>query len=190
MDESTSDQIRQQLDPKPLPRESLPSGGEDLTSASARPRLTVPSLADEWRRHNRATWCHKGSAQLGLTSGGHEGSAGMTVDCALYIEGMTSKVTPRPAGQSGHGSDATLRRRRTGSAEGRPEAGFAAEYEVICPDCGDHADMDYSEVEPRLQLLRGPYPLAAGLAAYHQHLGVPWPDRPDLVLLSTRLSDE
>jgi hypothetical protein len=50
-------------------------------------------------------------------------------------------------------------------------------FELICPSCGDHPDLDYSEVPPRLQWLRGPRPLEAALAAYHKHLGLPWPTR-------------
>ena len=47
-------------------------------------------------------------------------------------------------------------------------------YELICPDCGDHPDLVYSQVAPRLQRLRGPRPLQEGLAAYLNHLGIRW----------------
>ena len=58
---------------------------------------------------------------------------------------------------------------------GLPGAGPAGRrlqrlYEIICCDCGDDPDLDYREVSPRLQLVRGPYPIAAGVAAYEQHL--------------------
>jgi len=43
-------------------------------------------------------------------------------------------------------------------------------FEVICRDCGDYPDLDYSEVSARLQRLRGPYTLREGLAAYQAHL--------------------
>jgi hypothetical protein len=53
--------------------------------------------------------------------------------------------------------------------EGRPEGGYADVFELICCDCGDDPGLDYREVAPRLQLVRGPYPIAAGVAAYEQH---------------------
>ena len=39
--------------------------------------------------------------------------------------------------------------------------------EVICRECGD---LDYRQVSPGLQRIRGPYPLAARVAAYEEHL--------------------
>jgi hypothetical protein len=63
-----------------------------------------------------------------------------------------------------------LRRRPTRIVEGRPEGGYTDAFEIICCDCGDDPGLDYSEVSPRLQRLRGPYPIAAGVAAYEQHL--------------------
>ena len=44
-------------------------------------------------------------------------------------------------------------------------------YELVCPGCGDHPDLDYSEISPRLQWLRGPYMLEAALAAFPQAPG-------------------
>jgi hypothetical protein len=49
--------------------------------------------------------------------------------------------------------------------------GYNHVYELICPSCGDHPDLDYLEVPPQLQWLRGPRTLEEGLAAYHKHLG-------------------
>ena len=79
-------------------------------------------------------------------------------------------VTPA-AGQPGHGQfTASLRRQRI--RPGRLEDGYTGAFEVICPDCGDYPDLNYSQVSPRLQRLRGPYnTIQAGLAAYHKHLG-------------------
>jgi len=54
---------------------------------------------------------------------------------------------------------------------GRFEGGYTDLFELICPDCGDHSYLDYSEVPSRLQWLRGPRPLEAALAAYHKHIG-------------------
>jgi hypothetical protein len=78
------------------------------------------------------------------------------------------------AGQPGHGSAAFLRNQPVRIVNGRIHAGYNGVYELICPNCGDDPDLDYSEVAPRLQWLRGPRPIAEGLAAYHQHLGKPW----------------
>jgi len=78
------------------------------------------------------------------------------------------------AGQPGHGSTAHLRRQPVRIVDGRAEGGYTSMFELICPDCGDHPDLEYSEVPPRLQWLRGPRPLQAGLAAFHRHLGLAW----------------
>jgi hypothetical protein len=78
-----------------------------------------------------------------------------------------------------------LRRQPARIVAGRAEGGYADVFELICCDCGDDPDLDYREVAPRLQLVRGPYPIAAGVAAYEQHrrlhhqLGVPY--RPGLM---------
>jgi hypothetical protein len=56
--------------------------------------------------------------------------------------------------------------------EGRVEGGYTGVFELICCDCGDHPYLDYSEVPARLQWLRGPRSLQAGLAAYEKHLGL------------------
>jgi hypothetical protein len=81
------------------------------------------------------------------------------------------RVIP-PAGEPGHGAaTATLRRQRV--PPGRLEDGYTGAFEVICCDCGDRPDLDYSRVSARLQRLRGPYnTIEAGLAACQQHLGL------------------
>jgi hypothetical protein len=76
-------------------------------------------------------------------------------------------------GQFGHGLTASLRRQPARRVEGRVEGGYTGLFELICCDCGDHPYLDYSEVPPRLQWLRGPRTLQAGLAAYEKHLGLP-----------------
>jgi hypothetical protein len=63
-----------------------------------------------------------------------------------------------------------LRRQPARLVQGQPEGGYTDVYEIICCDCGDDPDLDYREASPRLQLVRGPYPIAAGVAAYEQHL--------------------
>jgi hypothetical protein len=92
------------------------------------------------------------------------------------------------AGQPGHGSATFLRNQPVRIVDGRIHGGYNGVYELICPDCGDDPDLDYLEVAPRLQWLRGPRPIAAGLAAYHQHLGKPWARRvePEAQVLARR----
>ena len=82
------------------------------------------------------------------------------------------EVTLPFAGQPGHGRTASLRRQPVRIADGRMEDGYTSAFELICPACGDHPDLDYSQVSPRLQWLRGPRTLQAGLAAYEKHLGL------------------
>ena len=72
--------------------------------------------------------------------------------------------------QPGEDWTVVLRRQPVRIVEGRPEGGYTDMYEIICCDCGDHPGLDYYEVSPRLRLVRGPYPIAAGAAAYQQHL--------------------
>jgi hypothetical protein len=59
--------------------------------------------------------------------------------------------------------------------DGRVEGGV---FELICCECGDNPYLDYSQVSPRLQQIRGPYTIAEGLAAYEQHLGLTTCDCP------------
>jgi len=75
------------------------------------------------------------------------------------------------AGQPGHGCTAVLRRQPARLVEGRAEGGcYSGACELICCDCGDNPRLDYSQVSPLLQRIRGPYSMAAGLAAYERHL--------------------
>jgi len=84
----------------------------------------------------------------------------------------TGDVATLPvAGQPGHGRTTSLRRQSVWMAEDR-KASYTGAYEVICRDCGDHPYLDYSEIPPRLQRIRGPYTLQAGVAAYAEHLGL------------------
>jgi len=77
-----------------------------------------------------------------------------------------------PAGQPGHGRTASLRRQPGSIVQGRVEGGYTGAFELICCECGDHPYLDYSEIPPRLQRIRGPYTMRAGLAAYEKHLGL------------------
>jgi hypothetical protein len=74
-------------------------------------------------------------------------------------------------GQPGHGRTAVLRRRPVRIVDGRPEGGYTGTYELICPSCGDNPYLDFLDVPARLQWLRGPWTLGAGLAAYDEHIG-------------------
>jgi hypothetical protein len=65
-------------------------------------------------------------------------------------------MTSSFAGQLGHGSTAFLRNQPVRIVDGRVDGGYTGVYEFICPGCGDHPYMDYDEVPPRLQRLRGP----------------------------------
>jgi hypothetical protein len=63
-----------------------------------------------------------------------------------------------------------LRRRPVRSAEDGAQGGYNNMFEIICCECGDHPDRDYRDVSPRLQRIRGPYPIAVGVTAYEEHL--------------------
>jgi hypothetical protein len=71
--------------------------------------------------------------------------------------------------QSGNGWTVVLRRQPARMVEGWPEGGYTDQYEIVCCDCGDHPYLDYREVPPRLQRVRGPYPIADGITAYVKH---------------------
>jgi hypothetical protein len=75
-----------------------------------------------------------------------------------------------PVHHNGQTARSFLRRQPVRIVEGRRESGYTSVFEVICCDCGDYPDLDYSEVSARLQRLRGPYTLREGLAAYEAHL--------------------
>jgi hypothetical protein len=73
--------------------------------------------------------------------------------------------------QPGDGWTVVLRRQPARMVQGRPEGGYTDLFEIMCCDCGDHPDLDYSEVAPALQRVRGPYPVADGITAYVVHAG-------------------
>ncbi len=82
------------------------------------------------------------------------------------------------AGQPGHGGTAVLRSQPVLMVDGRVEGGHTGAFELICCECGDNPYLDYSQISPRLQQIRGPYTIAEGLAAYEQHLGLSTCDCP------------
>lgn len=77
-----------------------------------------------------------------------------------------------PAGQPGHGRTTSLRRQSAWVASDR-KGHRTGLFEIICRDCGDHPYLDYEAIPPRLQRIRGPYTLEAGLEAYAEHVGLP-----------------
>jgi hypothetical protein len=74
-------------------------------------------------------------------------------------------------GEPGHGRTAFVRSQPTRIVDGRVEGGYTGRFELICPGCGDNPYVDYSEIPPQLQWLRGPLTLEAALEAYDKHLG-------------------
>ena len=72
--------------------------------------------------------------------------------------------------QPGDGSTAVLRRQPTRVIDGHAQGPYTDAFEIICCGCGDDPGLDYREVSPRLQLVRGPYPITDGIAAYETHL--------------------
>jgi hypothetical protein len=63
-----------------------------------------------------------------------------------------------------------LRRQPVRMVEGQVQTGYTNMFELICCECGDNPDVDYGNVSSELQQIRGPYQIAAGIAAYKQHL--------------------
>ena len=83
------------------------------------------------------------------------------------MAGMTFPLVEQP----GHGRTAFVRRQPARIVDGRVQGGYTDAFELICPGCGDNPYVDYSEVPPQLQRLRGPHTLEAALEAYDKHLG-------------------
>ncbi len=75
-------------------------------------------------------------------------------------------------GQPGFDWTVVLRRQPARVAAGRPEGGYTDAFEIICCDCGDDPELDYRDVSAELQRIRGPYPIAAGVTAYEEHVRV------------------
>jgi hypothetical protein len=71
--------------------------------------------------------------------------------------------------QAEHGWTVVLRRQPCRIVDGEAE-GYTDVYELVCYFCGDDPSLDYREVPARFQQIRGPYPFAAGVAAYAHHV--------------------
>jgi len=72
--------------------------------------------------------------------------------------------------QPGDDWTALLRRQPAQVIDGQAQGPYPDVFEIICCSCGDDAGRDYHEVSPRLQLIRGPYPIAVGIDAFVTHL--------------------
>jgi hypothetical protein len=72
--------------------------------------------------------------------------------------------------QPGLGWTVVLRRQPTLIVDGEPQGDYTDIYELVCCDCGDNPGRDYRHVSPELQRVRGPYLIAAGIAAYQTHV--------------------
>ena len=79
--------------------------------------------------------------------------------------GAGMKIREKP----GQDWTVALRRQPPRIVDGQPKNGDTSMYEIICCDCGDNPGLDYDEVSPELQRIRGPYPIAAGMEAYVKH---------------------
>jgi hypothetical protein len=79
---------------------------------------------------------------------------------------MATRDQPR------NGWTTVLRRQPARIVKGQAEGGYTNACEIICCDCGDHPGLDYCGVVPGLQRIRGPYPIADGIAAYEKHVGL------------------
>jgi hypothetical protein len=82
------------------------------------------------------------------------------------------EIAMRTCDQPALGWTLVLRRQPVRTVESWPEDGYTDVFELICCDCGDHPDLDYRDLSAELQRIRGPYPLATGIAAYGKHLAL------------------
>jgi hypothetical protein len=73
-------------------------------------------------------------------------------------------------GQPRLGWTTVLRRQPGRLVEGQTEGGYTSVFEIIRCGCGDDPGLDYCEVSPGPQRVRGPYPIKAGFAAYVRHV--------------------
>ena len=77
------------------------------------------------------------------------------------------------ANQSLPGWTVVLRRVPARMVAGQLEGGYSNAFEIVCCDSGDDPDLDYHDVSPEFQQIRGPYqPIVAGIAAYEEHIAL------------------
>lgn len=79
--------------------------------------------------------------------------------------GMRAPVRP------GQDWTVVLRRQPVRLADGQPQGGYTDAFELTCCDCGDDPGLDYHHLSAGLQQIRGPYTIAAGIAACENHVG-------------------
>jgi hypothetical protein len=111
-------------------------------------------------------------------------AAGSSPGHGSSISPAGATVSPRPAillreetavrtrTEPALGWTVVLRRQPVRIVGGDVQGGYADAYELICCSCGDHPDLDYRDVSPELQRIRGPYSIAAGIAAYATHVNL------------------
>jgi len=75
-------------------------------------------------------------------------------------------------GPRGEGWTVVLRRQPPRMGEGWAQRADPYAFELICCECGDDPDLGYCEVSAELQRVRGPYPIADGIAAHENHRGL------------------
>jgi hypothetical protein len=115
-----------------------------------------------------------GISQNGLREAGADVMPPDLADVESVLRAV-AELTGMPSGLADHNgatAGAVLRRRPVRIVEGSVEGGYTSVFEVICDACGDNPHLDYSQISPRLQRLRGPYPLHEGVTAYEAHLAM------------------
>ncbi len=105
-----------------------------------------------------------------IADGAEQKAAGVAADPGGGRDELAGQ-SMRTANQSVPGWTVVLRRISARIVAGQPEGGYTNAFEIVCCDCGDGPDLDYRDVSPELQHIRGPYqPLAVGVAAYEKHV--------------------
>jgi hypothetical protein len=155
-----------------------PAGRDRGDGAGQREQLPRPHQPSPGRR--RGELGHVGPDELGGTRTANangvrdligNGETDRNVDHAVGAQTAARKeAAVQTCDQPALGWTVVLRRQPARIVEGRPEGGYTSAFELICCDCGDHPDLDYRDISPELQRIRGPYPIAAGVAAYKKHL--------------------
>jgi hypothetical protein len=88
----------------------------------------------------------------------------------LVIAAGPLEIAVQTCDQSALGWTVVLRRQPVRVGEDHVEGGYTDVFELVCCDCGDHPDLDYRDISPEFQRIRGPYPIVVGIAAYGEHL--------------------
>ena len=82
---------------------------------------------------------------------------------------------PIPPGQPGHGNGLVGIRLKPVRIDddGMIRQGYADQWELLCPACGDDGTKDYAAVTPEIQQVRGPYPDdESARVALEKHIGL------------------